>query len=405
MDLYSGIPYWIAKNELSNEYNPLRENETFEVAVIGSGITGALVSDALCRAGIRCCVVDKRSLSTGSSCASTALLQYEIDVPLCRMAEMMPEADALEAYRSCLRSIGELKEILDRAGVDAAFEQVPSIFYASNRKGLRGIREEYNIRTKYGLPVDYLTGKELRKRTGIKAPGALANNVSAQVDAYRAAQGLLARNRQQHNLTVFTHTEICDWKRTKEGYLLTSGEGKTIACRYVVVAAGFEAAPFLPEKLMQLTTTFAIVSQPVDSADLWWKRSLIWETRELYLYIRTDDSNRILVGGEDININQPEMRKFLLKKKSAVLEKKFKKLFPRIPFVTEMAWAGTFSSTKDGLPLIGALHGNPRMLYALGYGGNGITFSVIASQILTKAIQGETDPKAHIFSPERESLR
>ena len=134
MDLYSGIPYWIAKNELSKEYNPLRENVTFEVAVIGSGITGALVSDALCRAGIDCCVVDKRTVATGSSCASTALLQYEIDIPLCRMAEMMPEEDALEAYRSCLCSIGQLKEILDRAGVDAAFQRVPSIFYASNRK-------------------------------------------------------------------------------------------------------------------------------------------------------------------------------------------------------------------------------------------------------------------------------
>ncbi len=45
------------------------------------------------------------------------------------------------------------------------------------------------------------------------------------------------------------------------------------------------------------------------------------------------------------------------------------------------------------------------MLYALGYGGNGITFSVIAARLLTSHILGKPDPRARIFSPERPSLR
>lgn len=80
MDLHSGSPYWIIKNPLFDYFHPLDNDFSTEIAIIGSGITGALAANELCRAGFKCCVVDKRSISTGSSAASTALLQYEIDV-------------------------------------------------------------------------------------------------------------------------------------------------------------------------------------------------------------------------------------------------------------------------------------------------------------------------------------
>lgn len=405
MNLYSGLPYWIVKNPLCNYFNPLSGDVTAKVAIIGSGITGSLVADELCRAGVDCCVIDKRSVSTGSTCASTALLQYEIDLPLCRLVEMMPEKYAVEAYRACLQSIDDLERILAGARVDAEFERVPSTYYASDRKGLSLIREEYAIRKRFGLPVTFLSKNELARTVGIKAPGALYNTVSAQIDTYKAATGLLARNLEKKRLRLYTHTEVTDWERQSDGYTLRTNRGTTIRCDYCVVAAGFEAAPFLPEKLMKLTTTFALISSPVESGYLWPGRSLIWETRTPYLYIRTDNSGRIIVGGEDVSANDAALRKFLLPRKSASLERRFHKLFPAIPFETEMAWAGTFSSTRDGLPLIGAIHDNPRMLYALGYGGNGITFSVIAAQIIAAAVQGKSDPREPVFSPERGSLR
>ena len=62
-----------------------------------------------------------------------------------------------------------------------------------------------------------------------------------------------------------------------------------------------------------------------------------------------------------------------------------------------MAWCGTFSSTKDGLPYIGPWPGDKRMLFALGYGGNGITFSMIAAQILANIIQGIPDERIALF--------
>lgn len=401
MDLYSGLPYWIAKNPLYNYFNPLKADISTDVVIIGGGITGALVAHELCQVGIKCIVVDKRSITTGSSTASTALLQYEIDTPLCEMVKMIEEDYAVMAYRSCLQSITDIENVFKTIGFNPDFERVPSVYYASDRKGVKLIEKEYEIRKKHDLPVNLLDKKQLFNKYGIKASASLENNVSAQIDAYKAAIHLIDYHRSKNGLDVFTHTEIDKYKETSKGYELSTVEGNTIKCNYVVIAAGFEAGKFLPKQVMNLTSTYAIISQPVEEKYIWHSKSLIWETREPYLYIRTDNKNRIIVGGEDEEFKDPVKRDQLLRKKVAILERKIKKLFPHIPFKTDMAWCGTFSSTKDGLPYIGNWPGKEKMFYALGYGGNGITFSMIAAHLIRNKLKGIKDEREKVFGFER----
>ena len=51
MNLHSGLPYWLVLNGLANDYPPLTESLSEEVVIIGSGISGALVANELCKAG------------------------------------------------------------------------------------------------------------------------------------------------------------------------------------------------------------------------------------------------------------------------------------------------------------------------------------------------------------------
>lgn len=403
MDLHSGLPFWIVRNALYNYYRPLRRNIKARVVVIGSGITGSLVAHELCKHGIDTVMIDKRSIGLGSTCASTSQLQYEIDVPLCELIDKVGEQDAVEAYQDCLQSIDDLEAILKETKVDGDFERVPTFLFASNKTGLRLLEKEYAVRQRHGLPVSFLTKKELKRRLGIEKLGALYNKTSAQIDCYKSCAGILHHHLQGKNLRIYSHTLVKEYKRKGNGYLLTTEHGHTIACEYVVIAAGFEAGEFLPRKVMDLLSTYAIISRPMDPKDLWHKKALIWETKEPYLYMRTTADNRIIVGGEDVDFESPIKRDDLLHEKSCTLERKFKKLFPDIPFVTEMSWCGTFSSTKDGLPFIGAWPRRPKMLFALGYGGNGITFSVIASQIISNVVRGIHDKRLNKYRFDRGS--
>ena len=127
MDLHSGLPYWILKSSLDNTFNPLEKNISIDVTIIGSGITGALVAHELCEAGISCAVIDKRTLATGSSAASTAQLQYEIDTPLHQLIKKVGEQNAIKAFEYCLQSITDIENILKKTNVDAEFERIPTI--------------------------------------------------------------------------------------------------------------------------------------------------------------------------------------------------------------------------------------------------------------------------------------
>ncbi|MEJ0083034.1 MAG: FAD-binding oxidoreductase [Puia sp.] len=87
----------------------------------------------------------------------------------------------------------------------------------------------------------------------------------------------------------------------------------------------------------------------------------------------------------------------LYDKKAAQLTDDFEKLFPGKKLRSEYAWSGTFGKTKDSLPYIGEYAKTPNAYYALGFGGNGITFSVIAAQIITDLILGKRNMEAEIF--------
>jgi glycine/D-amino acid oxidase-like deaminating enzyme len=68
---------------------------------------------------------------------------------------------------------------------------------------------------------------------------------------------------------------------------------------------------------------------------------------------------------------------------------------------TDFKLAGSFAATKDGLPYIGSVRERPNTYFALGFGGNGITFSVIAAEIFGDLLSGKANRNANLFSFDR----
>ncbi len=401
MDLYSGYPYWLIKNPLYNHIHELRDDIRVETVIIGSGITGALVAHELCSHGLPCVVLDKRAVATGSTATSTAQLQYEIDVPLSDLLKKLKTKTAVTAYQSSLQAISDVEQVLKSTGLDAGFERKSSLYLASDDKGRKALEEEYTTRQQYGLPVSYLTAAELRERYDISRPAALYNDAAAQMDTYKATTGILQYHQEHNGLQLYPYTEVIRHKATREGYVLLTGNGKIVHCRNLVIASGYEAGAFLPKQVMDLVSTYALVTEPVPASVIWPEACLIWETARPYFYLRTTGDNRIMMGGEDIPFKNERLRDVLLKRKTNKLLQTFRQLFPAIPVKCEMAWCGTFSATGDGLPFIGRYPGIKNMYFALGYGGNGITFSMIAAQLIRLQLLGQKDERMAVFGFER----
>jgi glycine/D-amino acid oxidase-like deaminating enzyme len=181
---------------------------------------------------------------------------------------------------------------------------------------------------------------------------------------------------------VHDRTTVVRHRTTSRGIELMTDRDARIRARWLVVASGYEADRFLPEGITTLHSTYALAGEPVSDFPGWPAGlPVIWDTGNPYLYLRTTPDHRVIMGGYDEPFSDAVARDRLLGRKVAALRRRFAGLFPRIPLEVATAWAGTFGQTRDGLPFIGEHSAVPSTWFALGYGGNGIPYSLLAAEL------------------------
>lgn len=404
MDLISGQPFWPLRNGLIASYPALAASTECEVAVLGAGITGALVAWHLAEAGLNVVVVDKRDVATGSTAASTCLLQYEVDTPLHRLVKLVGEDHAVRAYRLCHAALGRIARIDRRLGGGHGFQRTESLQGASRAAHLPGLRRELALRRAHGFDVEWWSRAQLARRSTLPYPAALLSRDAAQIDAHRLTHSLL-RAATAQGARVHDRTNVIRRTTHRRGITLHTDRGLRIRARQLVVATGYETAPYLADPLTTLVVTFALVTEPRSEFPGWPGDRLIWETARPYVYLRRTDDHRALIGGYDEPTCDPRRRAALLARKTGLLARRYLQLLPGAPSATAYSWGATFAETPDGLPYIGRHPRVPHTCFALGYGGNGITYSIIAAGIIRDLICEGRSRDAELFRFARPSVR
>ncbi len=403
MDLKSGYPFWAVKNGLLCSFPRLKSDSDCDVVVVGGGITGALIADELSKNGLDVVVVEQRDVAWGSTSASTALLQYEIDTHMTDLARTFGEDQAALAYRACANAITDLRDLAQEIG-DVDFAMQESLYYASRRRDQTSLREEHALRIKHGFDARWLDADDVKARFGFDAHGAILTPLAARVDPYRMASKLLLGVAERGG-RVFDRTTIDTLETSEERVTLRTSEGHRLVARHVVMAAGYASQKWLKPSVAKNRSSYAFITDPIEESDLGPLAStMIWESARPYLYVRTTGDGRLLVGGEDDGLDIPARRDRKVERKAERLRKKVAKLFPELPVRPAFSWAGTFAETEDGLPFFGAhpQHG-PRVLFAMAYGGNGISYSMIGAGLSRADIEGTTHPLASLFGFSRVS--
>lgn len=401
MDLKSGYPFWAVKNGLMHAFPPLRDDLRCDVAVVGGGITGALIARELATHGHAVAVLEQRDIAWGSTAASTALVQYEIDTHLTDLIRAIGEPDAVRAYRACVQAIDQLQDIA-RQVRDVGFDRCTSLYYASRRWHRRALQDECTLREHHGLPVQWLARDALRERFGIDAPGAILSTTAARLDPYRCASRVLQRL-ERDGIPVHDRTTVERIEPHARSVTLHTVDGARVHAAHVVLANGYAAQQWLDPRVANNRSSYAVATDPLDRAALGpLADTLVWETARPYLYLRSTADHRLIIGGEDDAIDIPARRDRRVERKARTLFKRVHRLLPHLTLKPAFAWAGTFAETRDGLPFFGphAQHG-PRVHFAMAYGGNGITYSVIGADILRARIERRRHALAKVFGFER----
>jgi len=401
MDLKSGYPFWSVRNGLMTAVPALVDDARCDVAVVGAGITGALIAHELASHGHDVLVLDRREVAWGSTAASTALLQYEIDSPLVELAEDVGVADARAAYLACADAIDRLAALARKVG-DVGFSRQHSLYHASRLADVAALRDEYQARRALGLDVQWLEKAALAERFGLRAPAAILSGKAGSMDPYRMASRLLARL-VRGGTRVHDRTRVDALLPRARGVDLQLDTGAVVRARHVVIAAGYESQGWLDARVARNRSTYAFVTDPLPPGALGpLAHTLVWETARPYLYIRSTDDGRLLVGGADDDVDVPSRRDRRVAGKARRLAAAAMRRFPGLVLQPAFAWAGTFAETADALPWFGAHpQWGPRVLFALAYGGNGITYSSIGADVLRAAIERRRHPLAGVLGFDR----
>ncbi len=400
MELRSPEAFWLLKNGILNSYPKLQETTYCDIIVLGAGITGALISHALHDAGYNVVVIDKRDVANGSSAATTSMLQYEIDVPMVDLADMIGIPGAVECYRAGIDAIDVLHNLVKKEKIDCGFDMKESLQVAHSKKAIKSLRKEFEMREQHGFDVKWLTSEDIMERYKMKSHPGILSTKGASIDAFQFAHGLF-QNNQKRGMRIYDHTTVDDIKYEENGVRVKTDDGYTVEAKKIVFCTGFETIQMFKKKYAEIVTTFACVSEQDLNLFDTLNDTLIWNTANPYIYMRTTDDKRLLIGGEDIKYKYGAISEKIKNKKSAKLIKKLNKLFPEINFIEDYVWAGAFGVTKDGLPFIGTHSDFKSAIFVLGLGGNGITFSVQGMDLILKILAGYTDNLLHYYRFDR----
>lgn len=396
-DLRTGRSLWADSPGLGVPAQRLKDAISVDVAIVGAGISGAFMARELAR-DHSVAVLDRRPPLRGSTIASTALLQWEIDLPLTALSDRIGVAKAKRAYLRSHRAVSDLKRIVAEERIVCGLHDKDTLYLAGDAYGHRALAAEAEARADLGLESRYVGPDELRGAFGIDRTGAILSGGSASGDPARLAAGLL-RRAAADGAKIYSPVEVVEAVSDPDGVTLLTDIHHPVRAGAVIFCCGYEFPKGVSTPGAKVISTWALATKPRTPCPRWLKDALVWEASAPYLYLRMSRDGRLIVGGEDEPSPTAHADTAKLKKKCATIARKLKLLLPEVAFEIDYSWAGAFGESATGLPSIGPVPDIDHGWAVMGFGGNGITYSVIASQIVSSALRGKPDPDADLYRP------
>lgn len=388
-DLHFGNPLWASQPSRRLLVDVIRKDLRTDVVVIGAGISGSMMAEALTDAGLKVIILDKRYPGHSSTMATTALLQFEIDQPLTHLIPQIGFEKAARAWRRAKLCTECLAVRIQMLGIRCGLRLQQSLYLNGNKLNVDELQKEMELRNQIGLQSEFIQRKALLDEYGLRAAAALRSYHSYSAHPYHLSNGFLLKA-MERGAAVYSPVTVSDISTSPRRVYIQTSYGFNITARYAVFTTGYEVPEQLQNQPFRIYSTWAMAT-PKQSASAFKKLPLIWEAADPYLYLRPTTDGRIICGGEDEEFSDEEKRNALNTSKLPALQRKLSKLLPGIDTRAAFAWSGAFGVTSSGLPLIGAVPGLDNCFAVLAFGGNGITWSRMGAEMIRNLITGKEE--------------
>jgi glycine/D-amino acid oxidase-like deaminating enzyme len=400
-----GRPVWLPKGAHTKaRYPRLAGQHVADVTVIGGGMTGALTAYLFARAGVDVALVEGGLVGQGSSAASSALLLQEPERDLLELTEMYDARRARRFWRLSHDAVGELTRTLRSLRIACDLERRRTVYYARDRAGAERLRAELALRRKAGFGGTWLTPGALRDLTAVPGHGAIQTDGGAQFDPYRACVGVMDAA-SAAGARVYERSFVTRYTAGRRSLRLYLKSG-TIDTRHVIVATGYASPHFRPlVGRFEMFRTYVVATERLTAAqrrEVGLSDVMLRDTARPYHCARWTRDGRLLLSGGDQAVIPGRRRLIGLARATEHLRDHFEERLPGLAGVgSSTTWEGLFALTPDSMPYIGYHRRYPHHSFALGYGGNGMTFAHLCARMLLEQWQGHTSPDHALFAFDR----
>ena len=387
--------YWVASaGTPPQDDGPVTQDFDVDVVVIGSGSTG--MSTALYLAqdhGISAVVLEANQTAWGCSSRSGGQGQ-NASGRLTRSQWIerwgMDTAKALDTeIRTGFENFKALTREIDCDAIDGGH-----LYVAHRKEKVAYLEEQTRVRRDiFGYQAKMLTAPEFREQYCDErdAHGAMWEPDGVGVHPLKFTFGLMRKARAL-GVKVHTASPVQGWKTVGGIHHLQTPGGVVRAKRVAVCTGGYTGQglnPLLKNKLLPIlsnSVTTRVLTAAEISACNFRSHTFMTDTRTLRFYYRLLPDNRLQLGSRSSITGADAQDPGHLKLLTDAIARKFP---PLAGIEIEHSWWGWVDVSHDMMPRITRPDPAQTVWHALGYGGNGVSFSTWAGKRLAQRVAGK----------------
>lgn len=363
---------WLKTCELPAR-RPLSGDMKTEIAIIGAGMAGVLIADALTASGHRVTILEADRIAGGQTQNTTAKITSQHGICFQRLIKSLGAEMAGRYAAANQAAVQEYRQLIARREIDCDYEEQDAFVYSQDPQILR---QEAEAAKSLGLPASLLWGAGLP----FPAAGAVKLPQQAQFHPLKFVKAIA------EPLCIYEKTQV---KRVEDHRLITdlgivTADKIIFACHYP-----FVNFPGMYFARMHQERSYVLALDNAAIPDGMW----IGSGKEIYSLRHY--GNLVLLGGcgHRCGDNQKGGRYEALRRKA----------MEWFPGSIEVArWSAQDCVTADSVPYIGSFSAaKPDWYVATGFQKWGMTGSMVSAMLLRDLIDGKENLNAAAFAPSR----
>ncbi|OYU87138.1 MAG: FAD-dependent oxidoreductase [Bradyrhizobiaceae bacterium PARB1] len=398
---------------------PISGDIDADVAIIGSGYTGLACAIFLVREfGIKAVVLEANRVAWGCSTRNGGQGQNASGrLSRSEWIERWGRDVALRLHAEVQDGFETFEDLIKTGNIDCEPQRGGHLYLAHRQRMFDKIAAESKVQNDiFGYKTRVLSADEVRRDYVNEAEcvGAVHEPLGTGVHPAKLAFGYM-RMARELGAKIYTGSPVLEIT-TRGGVHHLRTPGGTVHARAVGIATGAYTSlgltPLLRGRCMPIMSN-SIVTRPLTDAELeatgFKTTQVITDTRTLRFYYRRLPDNRVQIGSRSAITGADAANQKHLQLLIDGLHRKF----PALKGIAiNYSWWGWVDVSHDMMPRIFRPDPSQTLFYALGYGGNGVSYSAqagrrMAQMIGGKAFKGQDLPifnsplPTHPFSPFR----